>query len=322
MSMSGEVLLVNLGTPRAPTPEGVREFLQEFLSDPMVIDYPKWFWQPILRGMVLRRRPERVAELYRSIWHENGSPLRVGTERMVERLATLVDSGCRVRSAYRYGAPSIGVRIERALGRKAEKVLVIPLFPQRSGTTSGTIDCRAREVAREAGSEDRLEVLEILPDDPGYIDGIAARFEEAVSDGATDEHLVITFHGVPKRYDRKEGGRYHSDCTRTAETLLRRLGRGWDGATLAYQSRFGPEPWLGPATDAVLKDLPRRGVLTVTVVAPGFLTDGLETLEELGVRGREAFLQAGGERLTLVPAVCDEEQFLQSLARRVEGRLA
>jgi ferrochelatase len=296
--MSRTVVLVNLGTTRAPEPAAVRAFLEEFLSDPMVVDYPRWLWRPIL-ARILRSRPERVAEQYRAIWTEEGSPLVSGTKRIAEALRAA--SGAEVREAYRYGEPSLSRELETP-GR-----LVIPLFPQRTSSTTGTIE-------RLVGT--RARVAFIPPDDPGYIEAQADRFRGAVGYAPT-EHLLVSFHGIPSRYDRAEGGLYRRDCQATYRALLSRLDWPESRATLAFQSRFGPEPWIGPSTAKTLERLGRSGVRSVAVATPGFLTDGLETLEEMGIRGRETFSSAGGERLVLVPAVADHPSFILSLAALV-----
>jgi ferrochelatase len=296
--MSRSVVVVNLGTTRAPEPAAVRAFLEEFLSDPMVVDYPRWLWRPIL-NRILRSRPDKVAEQYRAIWTEEGSPLVSGTRRIADALRAA--SGLEARAAYRYGEPSLGREIETP-GR-----LVIPLFPQRTGSTTGTIE---RLVATKAC------VAFIPPDDPGYVEAQADRFRGAVG-GDSPEHLLVSFHGIPSRYDRAEGGRYRRDCETTFRALLRRLDWPESRATLAFQSRFGPEPWIRPATATTLQELARSGVRSVAVATPGFLTEGLETLEEIGIRGRETFSSAGGDRFVLVPAVCDHPAFIESLASMV-----
>ncbi len=295
--MAKSVLLVNLGTTRAPTPEAVRDFLAEFLSDPMVVDYPAWLWRPIL-SKILRSRPDKVAELYRSIWTEKGSPLAQGTERIAEALRRSV--GGEVRIAYRYGQPSL--REALAAGG-----VVVSLFPQRTSSTTGSI-----ESALDGG----VELRRIAPDDPGYVDAAADLFRRAVGSEAPD-HFVVSFHGIPVRYDRRERGMYRADCERTFRALLTRIGWPEEKATLAYQSRFGPEPWLKPATASVLTRLGRSGVKSIAVATPGFLTDGLETLEEIGIRGKESFLAAGGERFVRVPAVEAHPRFIESLAALV-----
>jgi len=294
------VVLVNLGTTTAPEPEAVRRFLSEFLSDPMVVDYPRWLWKPIL-ARILRSRPERVAEQYRSIWREGGSPLETGTRRIASALGKSLGEGTAVSVAYRYGEPSLA----GALG--AGGSVVIPLFPQRTGSTTGTI---------EAVVGDRAPLRLIAPDDAGYIEAQAELFEGAVAD-SPPEHFVVSFHGIPVRYDRAEGGRYRGDCEATYGALLERLEWPKSMASLSYQSRFGPEPWIAPRTAKMLERLGRDGIRAIAVATPGFVTEGLETAEEIGIRGKATFLQAGGERFQRIPCVEDHPAFVASLAKLV-----
>ncbi len=315
-------LVVNLGTPERPDADAVRAFLEEFLSDPDVVDFPRWFWQPVLRGIVLRRRPARVAELYRSIWEAGGSPLAVGTQRVADALAAQLGDAAEVRIAYRYGRPSLADELERALAEGEREIYLVPLFAHRTSSATGTILRLAAGIAREnaaRGGPARIRRALVAPDAPGFIEAQAARCEEAfAAAGARPGHLVVSFHGIPVRYDRREKGRYQADCRLTTDALLARLG--WDPAqaTLAYQSRFGPERWLAPATAALLAELPQRGVRSVAVVTPGFLTEGLETIEEIGAQGAETFHHAGGECFVRVPAVTDHPAFVDALVERFE----
>lgn len=314
-----EVLLVNLGTPTEPTAQGVRRFLEEFLSDPLVVDWPRLLWLPILRGIVLRKRPERVAELYRSIWSKDGSPLRVQSERIARRLAEQLYAETAVRAVYRYGSPSLEEELH-ASAMRAKRVIAIPLFPQRTASSSGSVRIELERAARALGIDGRVECRELAPHDTGYVEALRDRVRASFAElDAAPEHLLISFHGIPARVDRAEGAIYSQDCAATAAALLDALD--WDPAraTLCFQSRFGPERWLGPATARLLTELPRRGVKRLGVVAPGFLTDGLETLEELGVQGRESFLEAGGTEFTLVPAVADHPALAAGLLRLVKS---
>jgi ferrochelatase len=310
------LLLVNLGTPEAPTPEAVRAFLSEFLSDPAVVDLPRWIWRPILKRFVLRSRPHRVAEQYASIWTALGSPLRVATDRMA-RAARARGGGALTASwAFRYGEPSLEAEMRRIATGHDSPVVVVPLFPQRTDATTGTAFRRAREAAATAGILHRYREALVAPADDGYIAALAARWRETLdASGARPDHLVISFHGIPARYDRRERHQYTRDCEETAAAFLATTGWPASNATLAYQSKFGPEPWLAPATAAVIKDLARRGARRVAVIAPGFLTHGLETLEEIGIRGRTDFLAAGGEELLLVGAVEDHPALIDSFIR-------
>lgn len=308
------LLLVNLGTPDAPTAESVRRFLDEFLSDPDVIDFPKWFWQPILQGIILRTRPKKVAHAYESIWTPEGSPLRASTERIVAEVRAVANEHFTVSAAYRYGEPSIASEKQRMKDSGVEKFIVVPLFPQRTSSTTGTAFRRAFEsaVSMELG----VPVIDrVIPAaDPGYIEAQAERFFEAIGN-EPPEHLVISYHGIPERYDRNERRSYSSDCCHTTTALLEAIKWPVEKSTLAFQSKFGPEKWLTPATESVLENLPKRGITSVAVVTPGFVTDGLETIEEIGDRGRKSFMDAGGERFIRVSAVDTHPAFIRSLAR-------
>lgn len=312
-------LLVNLGTPAEPTAAGVRAFLREFLSDPEVVDWPRWIWQPVLRGIVLRSRPARVAELYRSIWSPQGSPLAAQTAELARAVAEQLGEDCELRWCYRYGTPSIAAELERELPRR-ERVLVLPLFPQRTGSSSGTIVALATAAAARIGRAHALRMCALEPADADYVEALAARAREAIA-SAQAEHLLVSFHGIPARYDRREGGVYRADCERSFAALLARLGWPRERATLAFQSRFGPERWLEPAAAACFEQLPRAGVRRLAVSAPGFLTDGLETLEELGVRGRESFLHAGGASFALAAAPAQQPALARALASRLRAEL-
>jgi len=293
----------------------VREFLDEFLSDPAVVDLPRWLWQPILRLMVLRKRPDRVAELYRSIWSADGSPLRVATEQIVAGVRERASGLFGVSAAYRYGEPSLDTVMHALAAEGVGTVIVSPLFPHRTDATTGTAFRRAREAAERAGIADRVVERLIHPADPGYVQAMAAQWRRAVAEADHDiEHLVVSFHGIPSRYDRREGRVYVRDCEATTEAFLEKIGWPRARATLAFQSKFGPEPWLKPATADVLEELPRRGVRRVAVITPGFLTEGLETIEEIGIRGRESFLEAGGTHFLRVGSVEAESAFLDALA--------
>ncbi len=217
-------------------------------------------------------------------------------------------------AAYRYGAPSIDSEKERLHAEGVTRVVVVPLFPQRTSSTTGTAFRRAVEVADRIGGNAIVERV-IPAADPGYIHAQADRFFEATAGQPEPDHVIVSFHGIPARYDRNERRSYSGDCHHTTSALLEAMRWPAERATLTFQSKFGPEKWLTPATDAVLERLPERGVKRVAVITPGFVTDGLETIEEIGDRGRESFMVAGGEHFIRVPAVDDHPAFLASLAR-------
>jgi len=309
------MLIVNLGTPDAPTPEAVHKFLLEFLSDPGVIDLPRWLWQPILRNMVLRSRPRKVAELYRSIWMEGGSPLAVGTRAIADGVKELAGDRFEVVWAYRYGDRSIEWAFENHVGVDTD-VAVVPLYAHHTSSTSASVFLEAERVARRRGVADNVRRVELAPDDPGFIEALAQRCREAFAQaGAEPRHLLLSYHGIPTRYDRREGGRYSSDCRATTAALLRALDWDADRATHCYQSKFGPEPWLKPTTAGLIEELAGKGIGSLGVVAPAFLTDGLETIEEIGIKGREAFEEAGGEAYVRVPATGAHPAALEAMVR-------
>lgn len=313
MTSSTHLVLINLGTPTAPTADAVREFLDEFLCDPAVVDYPGWFWKPFLRRVILRSRPARVAHQYATIWTAEGSPLRVATERIAKAVRALAPDDLHVHTAYRYGEPSLDTIMQQIAPHDPARIVVVPLFPQRTDPTTGSAVRRASEAAARAGIRERI-VERIMPaDDPGYISAMAARWNETVATEEPPEHLVVSFHGIPRRFDRNEGGIYARDCEATTRAFLEAIIWPQERATLAYQSKFGPEPWLTPATATVLETLPARGVKSVAVITPGFVTEGLETIEEIGIRGAESFIAAGGKRFLRIGAVDDHHHFVTSL---------
>ena len=312
------VILANLGTPSAPTREAVRAFLEEFLSDPMVVDYPGWFWRPVLRTMVLRNRPARVAEAYRTIWRPAGSPLQDDTLRLVAATGARLAGEWNVGYAFRYGERSLERVVTERLAAGDERLVVVPLFPQRTSSSSGSILVEAARIVRERKLDGRLVVRELPPDGPGYVESLADRVRTAFGD-TPPEHLLVSYHGIPVRYDRAEGGRYRADCEATTEALLRALAWPPEKTTHAYQSTFGPEPWIGPTTAKRIEALARAGVRSLAVVTPGFLTDGLETLEEIGMRGRESFECAGGGHYVAVPAPADHPRLVDDVVALIRG---
>ncbi|MDQ7005873.1 MAG: ferrochelatase [Acidobacteriota bacterium] len=310
------VLLANLGTPTEPTPEAVATFLREFLSDPWVVDWPRWLWKPVLEGLVLRRRPPRVAALYRELWTDEGSPLLAGTQRLARALERRLERRATVRAVLRYGPENIEQQVRRHMAESSSPCVVLPLFAQRTGSTTGTIAGAAEAGASAAPG--RLCLARLAADDPDYVAALAATFEQAVAEKvAPPRHLLVSFHGVPVSHERRDGGIYARECRATFQALLERLAWPAERATLCFQSRFGPGKWLTPATEPQLVDLARRGVTRVALIAPGFLTEGLETLEELDLRAATAFRRAGGEDFLRVPALEDHPRLVAGLETAV-----
>lgn len=309
------VLLSNLGTPRSPSVEDVAAFLDEFLSDPAVVKLPRFLWLPLLRRVILPRRAPRSAELYRSIWSAEGAPLLAWTRAQERALAARLGPGFAVELGMRYGEPSIGGALERLAARGARRVRVLALYPQFSGTTSGTTHARVSELRQRHAPNVELELLASFPDDELYVDALARRVEELASARAAAHH-VFSFHGLPERYARA-GDPYPSECERTARALAARLRLAPGSWTLAYQSKFGPGKWLGPSTAEVLERLARERVATA-VSMPGFAADCLETLEEVGVGLARDFERESGRELVVVPALNDHPRWIEALARQLE----
>lgn len=310
------VLLVNLGTPDAPEPAAVRRYLAEFLSDRMVVDLPPFVWQPILRGAILPFRPKRTAEAYRLIWTDEWSPLAAITRRQREALQDRLGGEFVVDYAMRYGTPTIAEALDRMAAAGCERVLAAPLYPQFSGATTGT--AKAALLAA-AGSKIRMRILPPYYGDDLYIGALAANLERQLA--ALDfepQRLLLSFHGLPQRtVDR--GDPYFLHCSTTARLLDKRLSVPTD---VAFQSRFGRAKWLEPATADTLSAYPAMGIRRIAIAAPGFSVDCIETLEELGIRGREAFIHAGGKRFARLDCLNDSPEGMAMLEGLVRRELA
>jgi ferrochelatase len=317
------VLLVNLGTPDAPTAAAVRRYLAEFLWDPRVVEAPRWLWWLALHGVILRVRPARSAEAYAQIWTPDGSPLRVLSERLTACVEqALAEVGpVEVALAMRYGNPSIPERLRALRAAGVERLVVLPLYPQYSATTTASVlDAVGAELARWR-LVPSLRFVRDYATDPAYVDALAARVAAHWQQHPRGDHLVMSFHGIPQRYVRA-GDPYEAHCRATAKALAEQLGLAPGQWTLCFQSQVGREPWLEPYTDAALVGLAGAGVRAVDVVCPGFAVDCLETLEEIALRNRQTFLRAGGERYAYVPALNDEPAHvaaLVALLRREAG---
>jgi ferrochelatase len=310
------ILLVNLGTPDAPTAPALRRYLAEFLSDPRVVEIPRIVWWPLLYGVILRTRPSRSAAKYASVWMTQGSPLAVWTQRQAEALGQRLAAGGHdllVRQAMRYGNPSVASVLDGLRREGATRVLVLPLYPQyAAATTASVADCVMRW-AQGARRQPELRFVGEYHDDPGYIDALAARLEQHWAEHGRAERLVLSFHGVPER-SLLMGDPYHCQCHVTARLLAQRLGLSGEQMTVTFQSRFGKAKWLEPYTEPTLRALAAQGVKSVDVMCPGFVADCLETLEEIAQEAHEAFIEAGGERFSYVPCLNDQPQFIEALA--------
>lgn len=316
------VLLVNLGTPDAPTPAAVKRYLREFLSDPRVVEIPAVVWQPILRGIILNLRPRKSAQAYREVWTDEGSPLAAITARQAEALQARLGGVARVDWAMRYGNPSIASRIAALKQAGHERILLAPLYPQYSAATTATVVDKANDALREMRWQPALRTLPAYPGDPAYIAALARDLAAQIDALAfMPEVLLLSFHGMPER-TRLLGDPYHDQCRLTARLLEEALARPALRIVTTFQSRFGRAKWLEPATDAVLAKEARKGTRRLAIAAPGFAADCLETLEELAIRGRETFLGAGGESFAALACLNAGEPGMDMLEALVRRELA
>ncbi len=313
------ILIVNLGTPDAPTPAAVRRYLAEFLSDPRVVEIPQIVWQPILRGIILRTRPRKSARAYAEIWREDGSPLAVHTRAIAQGLAARWGGGIMVDWAMRYGSPSIAARLEALTEAGCARILILPLYPQYCGATTASVMDAIGRAMMDMRAQPTLRVVPPWYDDPAYIGTLAARIRAdlAALDFAP-EALIASFHGMPER-TRVRGDPYYRQCLETAQALGDALGRA---VLPTFQSRFGRAKWLEPDTAGTLAALPGKGVRSVAVVMPGFAADCLETLEEIGIRGAEQFRAAGGENFAFIRCLNAEADAIHLYGALLERELA
>ena len=325
------VLLVNLGSPQTATRRGVAEFLRPFLLDRRVVELPRLLWWPLLNGLVIPLRAGRVAKAYAAIWTASGSPLRSHTQNLALQLqqALSEDHGCieespgdpanlghpervRVRWAMTYGDPGIAEVLQRLLDEGAARILVVPLFPQYSATTTGPVyDQLADFVKRQRNIPD-LRVVRNYPDFPAYISALADSVRAHWQVHGRGERLLMSFHGIPKRCA-ELGDPYPEDCVRTGQSLARALDLQPGDWQIAFQSRFGRLEWLRPYTDETLRSWAHAGVASVDVICPAFAADCLETLEEIAVQGDELFRASGGRVLRLIPCLNDSAEHVAAL---------
>jgi ferrochelatase len=312
------LLLVNLGTPEEASPKAVKRYLAEFLSDRRVVEIPALAWQPILRGIILNIRPKKSAHAYQQVWTDQGSPLAAITQAQAEALKDAWP-GVTIDWAMRYGTPAIGDRLTAMKDAGCERILIAPLYPQYCAATTATANDKAFAVLAAMRWQPAIRTLPPYHDDPAYIDALAQSVRASLA--ALDfepEALIASFHGMPAR-TLELGDPYHCHCQKTARLLGEALDRG---LIVAFQSRFGRARWLEPATDTTLAALPGKGIKRVAIIAPGFSADCLETLEELAIRGRDTFLDAGGERFAYLSCLNDSAPGLAMLRTILSRELA
>jgi len=320
------VVLVNLGTPEAPTAPALRRYLKQFLSDSRVVEIPKPLWWLILNGIILNIRPRKSAEKYAAVWTPEGSPLKVHTEKQAKLLAGLLGhqgQPVKVAWAMRYGAPSIPDVLTRLKAEGATRILIVPLYPQYSASTTATVVDEASRWLLATRNQPEMRFLRNYHDDEAYL----AALEQTVrahwqQNGRPDDgyRLIMSFHGLPRR-SLDLGDPYHCECHKTGRLLAERLGLAKEDYQVCFQSRFGKAEWLQPYTAPTLETLAKQGVRRVDVICPGFSADCLETLEEIALEGKTIFLSAGGQEYHYIPALNEQPQWIEALAGLVRRHL-
>ena len=318
------ILLSNLGTPEAPTTSAVRRYLAEFLWDPRVVEVPRPVWWLVLHGIILRTRPAASAKAYKLVWTDEGSPLLFHTlhqrDKLAATLATRIKTPLHIEVGMRYGQPSIAQALEKLAAAQCTRLLVLPMYPQYSGTTTAsTFD----EVCRQLASSRKIPSLHFIDsyhDNPGYIATLAASIRDHWAQTGRKARLLFSFHGIPKRY-LLNGDPYHCQCHKTARLVAEKLQLADDDWGIAFQSRLGREEWLRPYTDEVLPQWADAGVKDVDVICAGFPADCLETLEEVALRYKELFIESGGSTLNYIPALNDRDDHIECLADIIETSL-
>ena len=317
------VVLVNLGTPDSPHPRDIRRFLREFLSDRRVIEMHPLMWKPILECMILPLRPHRIAANYRSIWTEHGSPLMAYSIAQAESLSELLGGQAKVALAMRYGKPSIESVLDDVFAKGHRRVLLLPAYPQYAASSAGTVtDALARYILKRRNHME-VRTIRSFPTEPAYIEALACAIEadwarRGRPDFASGDQLLASFHSIPQKMH-DAGDPYKQECMATANALRARLNLDEDQLLVTFQSVFGPAKWLGPATIDTVAELARRGTRRLDVICPGFMTDCLETVDEIAKLNRDAFLEAGGTDFTYIPwgnASAGAVDTLGAIARR------
>jgi ferrochelatase len=317
------VLLANVGTPDAPTYWAVRRFLSQFLTDRRVVNLSRWIWLPILYLFVLTFRPLRSARAYRKVWTEAGSPLllhgKAQAQAVQKRLRERLGEDIDVCLGMAYGTPSIGSALAALHSAGCERLVCLPLFPQSSGSTTGSVSDQVSSLQGALPGEIELQTIDSYGADPSYISALVASLGEAWQDGQPDA-LVLSFHSIPSRYV-EAGDLYQQQCEQTAGLLRAELSLPSERIHLTYQSRFGPVEWIGPSTQDTLLHLGAAATARVDVVCPGFSADCLETLEEIGIAGRQLFESAGGGELRLIPCLNDRPDHIEALCNVLEAQI-
>lgn len=310
------VLLANLGTPQAPTPKAVKQFLSQFLHDKRVVDLTRWLWCPLLHGIILPSRSPKVAKLYQSIWMDEGSPLMVYSKRQQAKLQQQLS--LPVELAMTYGEPSLQRGIEALYEQGVTSIIVLPLYPQYSATTTAAVFDGLAQVMKQQAVIPELIFIQEYHDHPLYIRALADQVRESWDRNGRGDKLVCSYHGIPKRYA-DNGDIYPVQCTQTTRLLAQELGLTSDQIMMTYQSQFGKEEWLQPYTDQTMAQLPKQGVKRLDIICPAFSVDCLETLEEIAGENQQVFLEAGGEAFHYVPCLNDSDAHIAMMTELVNA---
>ncbi len=309
------VLLSNLGTPDAPTPKAVRAYLKEFLSDPRVVELPRIIWMVILYGFILPFRSRKSAKLYKKIWTDQGSPLRVITFQQAEKLQKHFGDKIKIVVGMRYGCPCLKAALREFEKFHINKILILPLYPQYSSPSTGTVFAKVNEILSSYRVYPEIRTVKDYHDNAGYIHAIANTLKDNKS-----QKILFSFHGLPQKFVDK-GDPYFDQCHKTAQKIVEHLNLSPDQFAISFQSRLGKAPWLKPYTDLLLTQWGHEGVESVTVVCPGFSADCLETLEEVNMQNREIFLSAGGKVFNYIPALNASDDHIAVLAELIEENI-
>ena len=318
------VLLVNLGSPTAPTAAAVRPYLKQFLSDPRVVEIPAPVWWPILNGIILNTRPRKSAAKYATIWMDEGSPLKVHTERQTKLLAGYLGhggiNGLQVEWAMRYGSPSVPDVLNRMKADGCDRILIVPMYPQYAASTTASVLDEVADCLSRWRNQPEIRYVRNFHDHPGYIAALAQSVRDHWMKNGEGDKLVMSFHGIPRR-SLDLGDPYHCECHVTARLLARELGLPDDRWQLTFQSRFGKAEWLKPYTQPTLESLAQQGTARVDVMCPGFPADCLETLEEIAMECRHAFLSCGGKEFHYIPCLNERDDWISALRDIVRDNL-
>lgn len=313
------VLLVNLGTPDTPNCPGLRRYLSEFLMDPRVIEIPKLFRLLLVKGIIVNFRSHKSARTYREIWTEQGSPLLINSQNLTNKVAEKLGDNFIVHLAMRYGKPSIDQQLKSLHQQGIRKLIILPLYPQYSGSTSGSVFDAVSKSLRKFRWTPSLNFIDNYHLNSDYLDAVADSIQQHWQKNGRAERLLMSFHGVPKKFVDK-GDPYQAQCIASAEQIAKRLDIEQDQWQLVFQSRFGAEEWLKPYCDKTLQELPQQGINSVDMVCPGFSADCLETLEEIAGENREYFEEAGGKQYSYIPCLNDSDDHAEMAANLINSQ--